>query len=42
MQYKLLQKLSGIDGKILAKGMNDERGLRDGHSVTVIYQKQAP
>lgn len=31
MQYKILQKISGIDGKILAKGMNDERGLPDGH-----------
>ncbi|WP_367291067.1 hypothetical protein [Laspinema palackyanum] len=42
MPYKIWQKISGIDGKILAKRMNDERGLLDGHSVTVIYQKQAP
>ncbi|AFY82278.1 class I SAM-dependent methyltransferase [Oscillatoria acuminata] len=42
IQYKILQKISGIVGKFLAKGMNDERGLPYGHSVTVVYQKQVP
>ncbi|MCT7965950.1 class I SAM-dependent methyltransferase [Laspinema sp. D1] len=39
IQYKFLQKISGIAGKFLAKGMDDEKGLPDGHSVTAIYQK---